>query len=86
MTSTVTRAGRVVREAESEESLLQRSYGSRLGYQCGPARQFEDVEFGQLYQERWMQCNWNKESIISFTGADNPGRWNLVSLLFCTSC
>ena len=66
MTCTVARVGRVVREAESEESLLQRSYGSRLGYQCGPARQFEDVEFGELYQERWMQCNWNKGPRISF--------------------
>ena len=52
-------------EAETKEELLRRSYGSRLGYECGLARMFEDPELeageaGKLYQARWLQCNWNK--------------------------
>ena len=45
---------------ESEEEILQRSYGSNLGYECGLARRFEDPETSELYSERWMTCNWNK--------------------------
>ena len=49
------------REAqESDEEIRQRSYGSKLGYECGLARQFEDPETQVLYQERWLSCNWNK--------------------------
>ena len=33
---------------------LRRSYGVRLGYQCGLARQFEEEETGQLYDERFV--------------------------------
>ena len=40
--------------------LCRRSYGARLGYTCGLARLFEDGETGEVYQERWMGCNWNK--------------------------
>ena len=45
---------------ESEEEILQRSYGSNLGYECGLARRFQDAETSELYPERWMTCNWNK--------------------------
>ena len=45
---------------ETEEEILQRSYGSKLGYECGLARRFEDLETSELYSERWMNCNWNK--------------------------
>ena len=45
---------------ENEEEILQRSYGSNLGYECGLARRFEDPETSELYSERWMTCNWNK--------------------------
>ena len=31
-----------------------------LGYECGLARMFEDPETEQLYDMRWMGCNWNK--------------------------
>ena len=44
---------------ESEEELDLRSYGSRLRYECGPARKFFDPEAEEEYPERWMQCNWN---------------------------
>ena len=40
--------------------LCRRSYGVQLGYQCGLARLFEEGETGQLYQQRWIECNWNK--------------------------
>ena len=32
----------------------------KLGYQCGLARMFEDQETEELYEMRWMECNWNK--------------------------
>ena len=44
---------------ETEEELDLRSYGSRLRYECGPARKFFDPEAEEEYPERWMQCNWN---------------------------
>lgn len=52
------------RSSETEEELLKRSYPSRLGYECGLARMFEDPELedndaDKLYTQRWMQCNWN---------------------------
>jgi hypothetical protein len=46
--------------AETEDEVAMRSYGSRLRYQCGPARLFKDDFTGELYAERWMQCNWNE--------------------------
>ena len=53
--------GRGKRQAEeTEEEILQRSYGSKLGYECGLARKFEDPETQDLYSERWINCNWNK--------------------------
>ena len=45
---------------ETEEEILQRSYGSNLGYECGLARRFQDPETTELYLDRWMTCNWNK--------------------------
>ena len=44
---------------ESAQEVEMRSYGSRLGYQCGLARRFLDPERGRHYDERWMTCNWN---------------------------
>ena len=44
----------------SDEERLQRTYGVSLGYECGLARMFEDPETEQLYDMRWMGCNWNK--------------------------
>lgn len=43
----------------SEEEILRRSHGSKLGYSCGLGRMFESYE-GDLYDEMWIQCNWNK--------------------------
>ena len=43
----------------SEEEILKRSHGSKLGYSCGLGRMFESYE-GDLYDEMWIQCNWNK--------------------------
>ena len=37
---------------ENEEEILQRSYGSNLGYEYGLARRFEDPEASELYSER----------------------------------
>ena len=52
---------RLKRQAEeSEDEILQRSYGSNLGYECGLARRFQDPETEELYPDRWMTCNWNK--------------------------
>ena len=49
------------REAvESEEEMALRSYGSRLRYQCGKGRKFLDEDTKELYDERWLQCNWNQ--------------------------
>ena len=31
---------------------VRRNYGVRLGYRCGLARQFEEEETGQLYDEK----------------------------------
>ena len=45
---------------ETDEELALRSYGSRLRYQCGLARKFQDSETERYYSERWMSCNWNK--------------------------
>ena len=50
----------VKREAESEEQLAQRSYGSRLRYECGAARKFLEPDSEELYSERWLECHWNK--------------------------
>ena len=44
---------------ETEEEVERRSYGSVLRYECGPARKFYDPEWEELYDERYMQCNWN---------------------------
>ena len=44
---------------ETEEEIERRSYGSVLRYECGPARKFYDPEWEELYDERFMQCNWN---------------------------
>ena len=54
---------RIKRDIQIEETvqeLEERSYGSRLGYECGLARQFVDPETEELYPKRWLQCNWNK--------------------------
>ena len=45
---------------ETVQELEERSYGSRLGYECGLARQFVDPETEEFYPKRWLQCNWNK--------------------------
>ena len=45
---------------ETEEEIAVRSYGSRLRYECGPARQFFDEFTQELYTDRWMECNWNQ--------------------------
>jgi hypothetical protein len=44
-----------------------------LRYQCGLARRFEDPETEELYDERWMECQWNK----TWTPVDSldPCRW-----------
>ena len=47
-------------EAETDLEFAQRSYGSQLRYQCGPARRFLDEDTEEHYDERWLQCNWNK--------------------------
>ena len=47
-------------QVESVEEIEIRSYGSQLRYECGLARMFYDTENEEHYQERWMQCNWNK--------------------------
>ena len=46
-------------QVETEEEVAERSYGSRLTYECGLARRFQDPESEMLYDERMMQCNWN---------------------------
>ena len=46
--------------SETEQELDMRSYGSRLRYECGPARMFYDPDLEEHYNETWMQCNWNK--------------------------
>ena len=45
---------------ESQEERNRRAAGSRLGYECGPARKFEDPETGEQYSERWLECHWNQ--------------------------
>ena len=50
----------LVRWDSSLSMLRRRLYGVKLGYQCGPARMFEDPETEELYDMRWMECNWNK--------------------------
>jgi hypothetical protein len=45
---------------ETEEEVAMRSYGSRLRYQCGPARLFRDAFTREHYPDRWMECNWNQ--------------------------
>ena len=40
--------------------MVLRSYGSRLRYQCGKGRKFLDEDTKELYDERWLECNWNK--------------------------
>ena len=56
----VKRAGSDESAVETEEEIAVRSYGSRLRYECGPARQFYDDFSQELYNERWMECNWNQ--------------------------
>ena len=41
--------------AETLEEVEERSYGSRLRYECGLARRFVDPETGGHYLDRWMQ-------------------------------
>ena len=56
----VKRRKRQVGEEElTEEERLLRSYGTKLGYSCGLARMFQTEE-GDLYDEMWLTCNWNK--------------------------
>ena len=45
---------------ETLEEIAERSYGSQLRYQCGPARRFFDEETSEYYDERFLDCNWNK--------------------------
>ena len=52
---------------ESAQEVEMRSYGSRLGYQCGLARRFLDPERGRHYDERWMTCNWNSSWTLTDT-------------------
>ena len=54
------RAGSDDSAVETEEEIALRSSGSRLRYECGPARQFFDDFTQELYTERWMECNWNQ--------------------------
>ena len=63
--------------AESELEVSMRSYGSRLRYECGPARKFLD-DFTQVhYEDRWMTCNWNK----TWTRSDTLDRCDWVQCL-----
>ena len=48
----------VIKEPTSEIPL--QSYGSRLGYRCGLARRFLDPETSKHYDDRWLECSWNK--------------------------
>ena len=81
------------REAvETVEELEERSYGSRLRYECGLARRFVDPETGGHYLERWMQvgddggdritmcpqCNWNN----SWTPTDSLDSCDWVQCLY----
>ena len=54
------RRKRQVQEKElTEKERMLRSYGTKLGYSCGLARMFQNDE-GDLYDEMWLTCNWNK--------------------------
>ena len=64
-------------EPESEESIAQRSYGSRLRYQCGPARRFFSPDNESYYDDMWLECNWNK----SWTPVDSLDSCNWVQCL-----
>ena len=64
-------------EPESEESIAQRSYGSRLRYQCGSARRFFSPDNESYYDDMWLECNWNK----SWTPVDNLDTCNWVQCL-----
>ena len=44
---------------ETDDDRERRSFGSVLRYECGPARKFYDPDWEELYDERYMQCNWN---------------------------
>ena len=61
-----------------------------LGYECGLARMFEDPETEELYEMRWMGCNWNKtwtpydsldpcKWVACINPPDAPPEANLVS-------
>ena len=45
---------------DTSEDLSLQSYGSRLGFQCGLARRVLDPESEEYYDERWLECSWNK--------------------------
>ena len=45
---------------ETPEALAQRSYGSRLKYECGAARKFWSPENSSHYDFTWLECHWNK--------------------------
>ena len=64
-------------EPESEESIAQRSYGSRLLYQCGAARRFFSPDNESYYDDMWLACNWNK----SWTPVDTLDSCNWVQCL-----
>ena len=54
------RRKRQIEEVElTDEERMIRSYGTKLGYSCGLARMFQTEE-GDLYDETWLTCNWNK--------------------------
>ena len=78
--------------AGTVEELEERSYGSRLRYECGLARRFVDPETGGHYVDRWMQvgddggdrimmcpqCNWNN----SWTPTDSLDSCDWVQCLY----
>ena len=63
---------------ETHEKVAMRSYGSRLRYECGLGRKFLDDFSEQHYDEKWLQCNWNK----TWTRTDTLDKCDWVQCLY----